>query len=85
MFNLFIKLQFIASRNWVVEWNEDQKTFYIKQNANWVTLHKQLTKLRVISVYQKVLKEKQMNMKSNMQDTITDNWVKKSLYNNAFK
>ncbi len=85
MFNLFIKLQFIASRNWIVEWDEDQKTFYIKQNANRVTLHKQLTKLRIISIYQKVLKKKQMNMKSNMQNMIIDDQVKKSLHDNAFE
>ncbi len=85
MFNLFIKLQFIASRNWVVEWDKDQKILYIKQNVDRVALHKQLTKLRIISVYQKVLKEKQMNMKSNMQDMITDDQVKKRLHDNAFE
>ncbi len=85
MFNLFIKLQFITSRNWVVEWDEDQKTLYIKQNANQVVFHKQLTKLKIISVYQKVSKEKQINMKSNMQDTITDDRVKKNLHDNAFE
>ncbi len=85
MFNLFIKLQFIASRNWVVEWNEDQKTLYIKQNVDRITFHKQLTKLRVINVYQKVSKEKQMNMKSNMQDMIINDQVKKRLHDNAFE
>ncbi len=85
MFNLFIKSQFITSRNQVVEWDEDQKILYIKQNVDQITFHKQLTKLKVISVYQKVLKEKQMNMKSNMQDMITDDWVRKRLHDNAFK
>ncbi len=48
-------------------------------------IHKKLTKLKVISVYQEVSKEKQTNMKNNMRDTITDDRVKKSLHDNAFK
>ncbi len=68
-----------------MKWNEDQKTLYIKQSADWVTLYKQLIKLRSINVYQKVIKAKQMKMKNNIQNTITNDWVKKSLHNNAFE
>ncbi len=68
-----------------MKWNKDQKTLYIKQSADRVTLYKQLIKLRSISVYQKVIKAKQMKMKNNMQDTITNNRVKKSLHDNAFE
>ncbi len=85
MFNLSIKLQLIASRNHAMKWNKDQQTLYIKQSADWVTLYKQLIKLRNISIYQKVIKAKQMKMKNNMQDMITNNSVRKSLHDNAFK
>jgi len=85
MFNLLIKSQSIASRNYAMRWNEDQKTLYIKQSADRVTLYKQLIKLRSISVYQKVIKAKQMKMKNNMRNTITNDRVKKSLHNNAFE
>ncbi len=68
-----------------MKWNENQKTFYIKQSADWVTLYKQLIKLRSISIYQKVIKAKQMKMKNNMQDMITNDWVRKSLHDNAFE
>ncbi len=68
-----------------MKWNEDQKTLYIKQSADWVILYKQLIKLRSISVYQKVIKAKQMKIKNNMQDTITNDWVKKSLHDNVFE
>ncbi len=65
--------------------NEDQKTLYIKQSADWVILYKQLIKLRSISVYQKVIKAKQMKMKNNMQDMIMNDRVRKSLHDNAFE
>ncbi len=68
-----------------MRWNEDQKTFYIKQSADRMTLYKQLIKLRSISVYQKVIKAKQMKIKNNMQDIITNDQVKKSLHDNAFE
>ncbi len=68
-----------------MKWNEDQKTLYIKQSADRVILYKQLIKLRSISVYQKVIKAKQMKMKNNMRNTITNDWVKKSLHDNAFE
>jgi len=38
-----------------------------------MTLYKQLIKLRSISVYQKVIKAKQMKMKNNMQNMIINN------------
>ncbi len=85
MFNLLIKLQSIVSRNHAMKWNEDQKTLYIKQSADQVTLYKQLIKLRSNSVYQKVIKVKQMKMKNNMQNTIMNDRVKKSLHDNAFE
>ncbi len=68
-----------------MKWNENQKTLYIKQSADQVTLYKQLIKLRSISIYQKVIKAKQMKIKNNMQDTITNDWVRKNLHDNAFK
>ncbi len=68
-----------------MRWNEDQKTLYIKQSADQVILYKQLIKLRSISIYQKVIKAKQMKMKNNMRNTITNDWVKKNLHDNAFK
>ncbi len=68
-----------------MKWNEDQKTLYIKQSADRVTLYKQLIKLRSISIYQKVIKAKQTKMKNNMRDTITNDRVRKSLHDNAFE
>ncbi len=85
MFNLSIKLQSIASRNHAMRWNENQKTFYIKHSADRVTLYKQLIKLRSISVYQKVIKAKQVKMKNNMRNMIMNDRVKKSLHDNAFE
>ncbi len=66
-------------------WDANQKLLYIKQNANRVALHKRLTKLKATNVYQKAFKDKQINMKNNVQDLITNERVKKSLHNNAFK
>ena len=68
-----------------MRWNKDQKTLYIKQSADQVTFYKQLIKLRSISIYQKVIKTKQMKMKNNMQDMITNDWVRKNLHDNAFE
>ncbi len=68
-----------------MRWNENQKTLYIKQSADWVTFYKQLIKLRSINVYQKVIKAKQMKMKNNMWNTITNDQVRKSLHDNAFE
>ncbi len=68
-----------------MKWNENQKTFYIKQSANQVTFYKQLIKLRSINVYQKVIKAKQIKMKNNMRNMITNDQVRKSLHDNAFK
>ncbi len=85
MFNLLIKSQSIVSKNHAMRWNENQKTLYIKQSANQVILYKQFIKLRSISIYQKVIKVKQIKMKNNMQDTIMNDQVKKSLHDNAFE
>ncbi len=68
-----------------MRWNEDQKTLYIKQSADWVILYKQLIKFRSINVYQKVIKVKQMKMKNNVRNTIMNDRVRKSLHDNAFK
>ncbi len=68
-----------------MRWNKDQKTLYIKQSADQMTLYKQLIKLRSINVYQKVIKAKQMKMKNNMRDMITNDWVRKNLHDNAFE
>ena len=78
MFTLSIKLQSIASRNCAIDWNENQKSLYIKQSANKMIVFKWFAKLRNINMYQEASETEQMNM-------MIDDWMQREIHDNAIE